>query len=260
MTRIQIFLAGLLLLVLAAPARAADELTADQIAARILRTGAFEADGVHTSLKMVLVKKDGKKSERLLEILSRKKDGLVQSVVRFRAPQEVAGTAFLIREQKAGPSEQYIYLPGLRRTRRIVGREREGSFMGSDFSYSDLRRADIGDATHKRLADDKIGNDAVYVLESITKKSAKTHYSKIETWVRKSDFLPLRTRFYDAKGKLAKTLYARRVQRIDGTPVVMEARMESHETGHATLLVIDSIEKRTSLPDSLFTPTALEHS
>jgi hypothetical protein len=253
-----IFVLGVFLV--AVPSRAEEVLTGDQIAKRMLPAVAFENDVAgKTKLKMVLVEKNGKQKERDVEVLIRHKDGLGQSVVRFRSPQDVAGTAFLMLEKKDGGVEQYIYLPGLRRTRRIVGREREGSFMGSDFAYSDMRRISAGDAAHKRLKDDKIGSDPVYVLESLPKKSAKVAYSKVETWVRKSDYLPLRTRFYDSKGKLAKTLYARRVQMVDGKPVVKEARMETHATGHATLLVIDSTERRDNLPDSAFTPTALEH-
>ena len=79
----------------------------------------------------------------------------------------MAGTAFLLLEQKDGATEQYIYLPGLRRTRRIVGREREGSFMGSDFTYADMQRVDDHHAKHKRLADEKLGTDAVYVVEDM---------------------------------------------------------------------------------------------
>jgi hypothetical protein len=249
-----------MLFLVAAPSRADDTLTGEQIAKRILRTGTFEGDVAgKTKLKMVLIEKDGKQSERDVEILTRRKNGLVQSVVRFRTPQEVAGTAFLMLDKKDGGSEQYIYLPRLHRTRRVAGREREGSFVGSDFAYSDMRRISAEDATHKRLNDDKVGSDPTYVVESVPKKSAKTVYTKLETWVRKSDYLPLRTRFYGTDGKLVKTLYARKVQQVDGKPVIKEARMESHETGHATVLAVDNVEKREDLPDSSFTPTALEH-
>jgi outer membrane lipoprotein-sorting protein len=210
-------------------------------------------------MKMTLVTKDQAKRERALDILARRNDGRVQTVVRFMNPADVAGTAFLLLEQKDGGSDQYIYLPGLRRTRRIVGREREGSFMGSDFTYADLRRADTAGAVHKRLPDEKVGDVATVVVESTPKKELKSPYSKVQTWVRTTDFVPLRTKFYDAKGQLLKTLYARRIGKLEGKPVVMEARMENHQTGSATLLVIESIERQASLPDSAFTPTALEH-
>jgi hypothetical protein len=194
-----------------------------------------------------------------LEFGARGRAGLLQSVVRFRSPPGVAGTAFLMLEQKDGGSEQHIYLPGLRRTRRIVGREREGSFMGSDFSYSDMKRADTNEATHKRLPDEQLGGIPTFVVESTLKPKTKSQYSKIQTWIRKSDFLPLRTRFFGKQGTLLKTLYSRRIKDVDGKPIVMEARMENHQTGHATLLVVDSIERRDDLQDGAFTPTALEH-
>ena len=240
-------------------AASAEELTAEQIASKTLAGNAFGWAGAKTVMRMVLADKDGKKSERIMEILARRRDGLLQSVVRFRSPPEVAGTAFLMLEQKDGGSEQHIYLPGLRRTRRIVGREREGSFMGSDFSYADMRRADTREATHKRLPDEALGGIPTYVVESLVKPETKSQYSKIQTWIRKSDFLPLRTRFFDKQGKLAKTLYSRRIKDIDGKPMVMEARMENHLNGHATMLIVDSIERRDDLADAQFTPTALEH-
>ncbi len=177
----------------------------------------------------------------------------------MRAPADVAGTAFLVLDKRNGPPEQYIYLPRLDRTRRITGRDRRQPFLGSDFTYFDLRRVEPEQATHRRLPDDKIANDPVYVVESTPKAALRGAYSRVETWVRKSDYLPLRTRFYDLKGKLAKTLYARRVQMQDGKPFVKEARMQTHETGHATLLVIETAERRAALPDTAFTPTALEH-
>jgi outer membrane lipoprotein-sorting protein len=250
---------GIALLAGTAKADPTDGLTGEQIAGRIVQGSAFDWDGARTRMKMTLVAKDGGKRERALDILARKNDGLVQTVVRFMTPADVAGTAFLLLEQKGGGSDQYIYLPGLRRTRRIVGREREGSFMGSDFTYADLRRADANVAGHKRLADEKVGNDRTVVVESTPKQTDKSPYSKIQTWVRTTDFVPLRTKFYDTKGQLLKTLYARRLGKLEGKPVVMEARMENHQTGSATLLVIESIERQATLPDSAFTPTALEH-
>lgn len=128
--------------------------------------------------------------------------------------------------------------------------------MGSDFTYADLRRADDKHATHKRLADESIGGSEAYVIESAISKAAKSQYSKVVTWVRKSDFVPLRTRFYGPDGKLVKTLYARKVKEMDGRPVVVEARMQS-ENGHATVLLLESLEQKRELPDSAFTPAAL---
>jgi hypothetical protein len=245
-----------LALAVAPPARAED-LTAEQIAAKTIRGNGFTWEGAKTKLRMVLIDAKGAKSERSLEVLGRRHDGLLETVVRFLSPTDVAGTAFLMKEKSGGGSEQHIYLPGLKRTRRIVGREREGSFMGSDFTYADLSRKDDKDVKHTKLHDDKIGSDATYVIESTPGNADAAGYSKFQAWVRKTDFVALRTKFFDKDGKVQKTLYVRRIKDLEGKPVVVEARMQT-EGGHATELVVDGIERKDNLPDSEFTPTALE--
>ena len=235
------------------------ELTAEEIVDRMLKQPLFGWDDAETMVRMGLIDASGKRSERVMENLRRRKDGLLQSVVRFRAPQDVAGTAFLMLERPKGESEQHIYLPGLKRTRRIVGREREGSFMGSDFSYADMERRDTRESTHKRLPDEDLNGVKTYVLESTPKKDASSTYSKIETWVRQDNFLPLRIRFYDKGGKLLKTFYTKRIRQLDGHPSIMESQMVNKQSGHTTELIVDDMRPQKNLPDSDFTPTALEH-
>lgn len=235
------------------------ELTGEVIAQRTLRGDAFGWDGAKTRLRMTLTERGGDPRTKVMEILGRRSDGLLQTVVHFLAPQDVAGVAFLMLERRGTRSEQHIYLPGLRRTKRIVGRETEGSFMGSDFTYADMQGVDPAHATHRRLPDEKVGPTACYVVESTITASAGSSYSKTQSWVRTTDYLPLRTRFYDRAGKLLKTLYTRRVGELAGRPIVMEARMENQQNGHQTDLFVESIERSDGLPDSSFTPSALEH-
>jgi hypothetical protein len=234
-------------------------LSANAIAAKIIRTDAFTWEGARTHVRMMLVEASGAKQERTMDIMGRRTQGGFQTMVRFGAPQDIAGTAFLMIERGKDQSEQYIYLPGLKRTRRIAGREREGSFMGSDFTYADMQRVDDKYATHKRLPDEKLGNDSVFVIESTLSPEAPVSYSKIVTWIRKTDYIALRTRFFDRKGQLLKTLYSRRVKDVEGKPVVVESRMQNQQTNHITDLFIDSIERKDDLSDANFTPAALEH-
>lgn len=235
----------------------AQDLSADDIAKKMLRADAFAWEGAKTKLRMVLQTPDGKRQERALEVAARRQKGLLQTLVRFQSPADIAGTAFLMLERSGEASEQYLYLSGLKRTRRIVGREQEGGFMGSDFTYADMQRIDEKHVKNKRLADESVGSDACYVLETTVGESAGSAYGKVVSWVRKSDLVALRTKFFDRKGALVKTLYARRVSQLEGKPVVVDARMQS-ANGHATELLIDAMERRDDLPDSMFTPAALE--
>jgi hypothetical protein len=250
-------LALILCAIVALPTQAQAPQTANQIVDRMLKQDPFGWDEAETTVRMTLVEAGGAKRERVMENLRRRKNGKAQSVMRFRAPQEVAGTAFLMLERDKGESEQHIYLPGLKRTRRIVGREREGSFMGSDFSYADLEQRDVRDSTHKRLPDEEVGGVKTYVIESTPTKSPT--YGKIETWIRQDNFLPLRIRFYDKSGALLKTFYTKRIRTMEGRPVVVEAQMVNKKTGHSTEFIVDNMRPRKDIPDTAFTPTALEH-
>src|SRR5262245_15313323 len=181
---------------------------------------------------MILTDAKGRKLARSLEITGRLQQESSQSLVRFLDPPDVAGTAFLMLK-RGEDYEQYIYLPGLKRTRRIAGREREGSFMGSDFTYADMQGVDSKVAKHTRLGDDHVGSESCYVIESTIDPGLNFAYSKVVTWVRRSDFIALRTRFYDRTGKLAKTLYTRKVDSVDGKLIVVEARMQNDQASHA---------------------------
>ena len=242
-----------------ARASAQADLTAEQIVDRSLKQDAFGWDEAETTVRMTLVDAKGGRSERVMESLRRRKAGKAQSIMRFRSPADVAGTAFLILERDKGETEQHIYLPGLKRTRRIVGREREGSFVGSDFTYADFERKDMRDSVTKRLPDEEIGGVKTFVLESVPKKEANSSYSKIETWVRQDNYFPLRIKFYDKSGKLLKTFFTKRIKTIDGRPVIVEMQMVNKQSGHSTELVVDNLKVRKDLPDAAFTPTALEH-
>ena len=239
-----------------ASAAHADDITADQLAERVVKGNGFTWEGATTRMRMVLIEPGGQRSERALEVLGRRHDGQLESVARFLSPSDIAGTKFLMIEKKGGGAEQHIYLPGLKRTRRVVGREQEGSFMGSDFTYNDLQRKEEKDTKNTRLPDENIGSEQTYVLESVAGSKTST-YSKIKTWIRKTDYIPLRTQFFDQAGKLAKTLYVRRTQEIDGKPTVVEAFMKS-ANGHATELVVDSVKSAKDLPDSAFSPLTLD--
>jgi hypothetical protein len=229
-------------------------LTGSQIAERAVRPDALNWVGGRARVRMVLTDSTGKARERAMEVTGRKKDGRYQSLVRVLNPADVAGMAFLVLERGNEESEQYIYLPGLKRTRRIAGRERDGSFMGSDFTYADMQGVDSKQAKHARLADEKVGSELCYLIESTLDPIAK-----VVTWVRQSDFVALRTKFYDRNGKLAKTLYTRRIKNVDGTLMIVEARMQNEQASHTTDLFVDSVERRDDLADSQFTPSALEH-
>ena len=234
--------------------------SADEVLRRMRQTDSFGWSGAAARIRMVLRERDGRERVRVLDSISRRTGDDVSSVVRFREPADVAGTAFLLLERAGQATEQWVYLPGIRRTRRIVGRERQGSFMGSDFSYADLDQRELRHVTARKLSDERLGQSDCFVIEAVPRGGGDEPavYGKVQVWVRKADFVPLRIRFHDRAGELVKTLYSRRVSTIDGRPVILESRMQNARTGHVTDLVIETIRFRSDFADDVFSPRSLE--
>jgi hypothetical protein len=252
-------LLALVLLAVPAVARADGGPSADEIAKKTLEHDTFGFEGTEIKARLVLVEADGRTQERAFEGISKKGgDNLIRSVVRFTGPANIAGTSFLMIQHQGAPDEQHIYLPRMKTTRRIGGTgEREGSFMGSDFSYADLERKDLRDATYTRLPDEAVGSTPCFHIEAAPK--VESAYSKLSLWIRQKDFIPLRVQMFGKDGKIIKTTFTRRIKEIDGKPVVVETHTENAQTNHKTDLVLDEIVFKPDLPDALFTPAALAH-
>ena len=131
--------------------------------------------------------------------------------------------------------------------------------MGSDFSYADLERRHIREATHRKLPDTKYGKHAVFVIESTPMAGVGSPYARVRSWVRKGDFLPLKIEFFDLKNRPLKIFKTRRIKAIHGRTVILEAVMENLQTGHRTRIELKNFKPQKNQPDTAFTPTALEH-
>ncbi len=245
-------LAGVLL---ATTAHADAPDTAEALVKRATEKDAIGLEGGHATVTMTVTQDDGNTETKTFDIWSKKKDGLLRTVVRFKAPAKIAGMAFLLLQRPGQADEQWVYLPAYKKARRITAKERTTGFAGSDLTYADLERRDLKDASYKKLADESIGKDLCHVIETIPKE--KDGYSKVVSWMRKSDEVPLRTQFF-RDGALEKTLFARKIKTVDGKPVVVEARFERANSKRATELRVDDATLKSDAPDSFFTVAALE--
>ncbi len=253
MPRRAFFLAALLPVAgAAAPAESAAELVA-----RSLRSELFGGNSAKVRAHFVLTDSTGRKQERAFSAWAKRDGrGLRRTLVRFEAPASVEGIAFLMTQRDHEPDEQHLYLPKFKSTRRIGGTtERQGSFMGSDFSYADLERKDVRDATYELLGDEPVGGRPC--AHVVAKPSGPSAYARVELWIRRDDGVPLRIAMFDAEGKVLKTTQAKRVRVVAGDPVIVESRTDNHATGHVTELVLDELARDETLDDALFSPAQL---
>ena len=157
-------------------------LTANEIMTKVLDTQ--KADSAAMDLKLTLIETNGTQRERRIQTLTKSVGDDTFSITVFLSPESVRNTRFLTKETN-GQSEQYIYLPALKRVKRIASSEEGGSFMGSDFSYADMAATtyDTDEATHTLISDDATS----YTIQSIP--NAKKVYGKSIVKVDKSTFL-----------------------------------------------------------------------
>lgn len=227
--------------------------TADEIIAN-----AREAQRVENSiqhLEMVLISRNGAKRERKFEMRVRRDEKIVRTYVRFSHPSDVAGTQLVVIDNPGQATEQLLYLPALKRTNRIAGKARKGSFMGSDFSYEDLEVSDSEGTTHTLVSE----TDTTWVIDS--KPGPASSYGRIRAHVSKADHLPRKVEFFDVKDQPKKLLEVLQTETDNGTIIPIRSVMKNLSRGTATELNVTQRRLNvpdTEIPDETFTVGFLE--
>ena len=191
-----------------------------------------------TVMKMILRNSQGAESTREIrgKALEVKGDG-DKSITIFDTPRDVKGTAFLSYTHSLKSDEQWLYLPALKRIKRISSSNKSGPFMGSEFAYEDISSQEVEKYKYKFIKDDKINGRDVFVIER-TPQYKKSGYTKQISWLDKEMYQPLKIEFYDRKKSLLKTLtqhdYKKHINKY-WRPARLE--MINHQTGKSTTLL-----------------------
>jgi outer membrane lipoprotein-sorting protein len=175
-------------------------------------------------------------------------------VVFFDYPPDVKGTGFLNWSYMdlEKDDDQWLYLPDLRKVRRIAGRDKEKAFMGSDFTFDDMGDRQVDEDFHNLLRTEEIAGRSYYIVESIPKKKGYI-YSKKLHWVDRETWVVPKIEFFDRKGRHLKTLEVE-WQLVDGIWTWKKAKMENFITGHKTLVEISEVKINTDIiTDATFT-------
>ena len=213
------------------------------------------------SAEMTLKNRQGQTSSRQMRFhaLEQKEDGDKRLIV-FDSPRDVKGTAFLVFTHKTGNDDQWLYLPALRRVKRIASNNKSGPFVGSEFAYEDLSSQEVEKYKYKYLDDHKettIGGMDCHVIERYP-EDRKSGYTKHIAWYDKKEFRILKTEYYDRKGSLLKTFTAKGYQAY-GNNFWRAATfdMVNHQTGKSTRLSWEGYEFTKGLPASRFNSSRL---
>lgn len=236
-------------------------MTAEEIVDKSLKVNSNGFREGKAQIKLTMTNKSG--ATRVRSVLSKamKEGGKNRVMIRFLAPPDVKGTALLIRERGTGKSDiQYLYLPALKRVRRISGSAKNSSFMGTDFTYADLESREVKDSLYSKLPDEKYRGVDCYVIVSKPKPGKDDHYSKVTMWIARSNYITLKADFYDRSGSKQKTMKAGQIEKVEGRWVVRKLLMSNLQKGSKTLLHVEQItySPKPPLQASEFTKASLK--
>ncbi len=230
---------------------------ADRSAKEILQDARrkYRVENAVQTMTMTLVSRSGKERVRELEIKVRRDGETTSSYTRFVSPSDVAGTQLVLVDLPDQEDDQLLYLPALERVTRIAGKARSGSFMGSDFRYSDFE-LDTGEGSSHALLEE----DAEWWVIETTCGPGEPD-PRFVTHISKADSLPRKVEWFDKAGAVTRRMTVEQVDMKAGVPVPTLSRMEDIKRSTSTRLEITTIELGVTaeqVPDEVFTSAYME--
>lgn len=245
-------------------ARADGKLSARDIMEKVALTR--KLDGSAATIKMTLIDEKGGKRVRVLDAWTKLFDGgkTEKRVFRFQSPADVRGTGFLVFDYEAKADDAWIYMPAMRKTRRILSSQTGQKFMGSEFTYGDLNTPALDDYTYTLLKEESAGGESCYVVSAVpkSKDTAKADgYAKRTYWVSKGKLVVLKIDHFAADGKVIKELTASEVKLLDAKKKryrSLRNEMVNKQNGSRSIFEFTKMTFAPDTKDDLFTPTFIE--
>jgi hypothetical protein len=246
------------------PALAAAEPTGREIMERV--DARDDGDRGVQDVEMILIDKRGHERVREIRAFSRDQGKDTQSILFFLSPADVKDTGFLTYDydDPQKDDDQWLYLPALKKTKRIASNDKSGSFMGSDFTYADMTDRPLDHYDYRLVKADEVDGAKVWQIEAVPRTEREideTGYTKSVLFVRQDNDVVVRALHWVKKGQRLKYFDVKRLERIDGIWVATEMHMitrKDKETLHKTILKARNVRFNQDLDPEQFTVRKLE--
>jgi hypothetical protein len=226
----------------------------------------LKLDGSEAVVKMTVIEKNGTTRNNKLSMATKLYDGgkTEKRIYRFLEPADVKGTGVLVFDYEAKADDLWIFMPALRKTRRIVSSDRGKAFMGSEFSFADLTIPDLSSYSAALVKEESAGGEACYVIDVTPKDAAvgkEEGYSKKTYWVSKSTFSVRKGVFYDLAGAKLKELNTSDIKLLDAAKKrhrAMKMEMSNAQNGRKSIFQTEQVAFTPNTKDEYFTTPYLE--
>ncbi|NQU63546.1 MAG: outer membrane lipoprotein-sorting protein [SAR324 cluster bacterium] len=211
-------------------------------------------DDMLGDLVMTLTNSRGESRVRKIQQFTKDFGKIEKKIMFFGYPADVRDTSFMTwgYDEAGKDDDQWIYLPALKKVKRISSDSKSDYFMGSDFTYDDLGDRHPSDDVHKLLREETLDGSPCYVVES-TPKDNEYMYSKTVTWIIKDKWIGQKKEFYDEDGEHLKTLAVKKYENISGFWVILHSQMQNIQKKHTTDMELNSVKINSGIADSQFT-------
>ena len=242
---------------------AAESLTADEIVQRINDVD----DGEYVSRKLVMHLTDRRGRERVRETFGYRKyfGEEKQSILFYESPSNVKDTAFLTWDYPDPEidDDQWLYLPAVRKTRRISSSDRGDYFLGTDFTYEDIKlegRLEPADFDFSLVGEENLDGISTLKLQSTPRNeeiAKELGYGRTEFWVDVSNWMVIKADYWDPKNEPLKSLKISDVRQVNGIWTRHRLEIQNHKTGHHTAFIFSEVDYDSVIDDRVFTQRAL---
>jgi len=252
-----------ILMIVLLPIQAAD-LTARQIMEHV--DDRDDGDNGVSDMVMTLIDKNGNKRARKIRSYTKDKDEDKQRIMFFMMPADVKDTGFLTYDydEYSKDDDQWLYLPALGKSKRIASSDKSGSFMGSDFNYSDMTSKNLDAYDFKILNEKAVRGAKTWVIEAIPKTKeeiGETGYSKSVLFVRQDNYMVVRAVHWVDEGGRIKYMDSPKIELIDGIWVATKRTMTTKKNKkklHKTELNFYNVKFNQPIEQDVFSLRRLE--
>ncbi len=260
----QMFLIILSALTLITTSRAQNELSGRDIVEKSQQN--TKIAGTEAVSTLTIIDNQGRERVRKIAQVSKLTDNgnTEKKLVRFLEPADVKGTGLLTFDYEDKDDDMWLYMPALRKTRRIVSSEKSKNFMGSEFTYADMSPPSLDDFIYEKLQPETLDGEACYVVNIIAKNDEiadENGFHRRVVWISKEDFVIRKAVYYDYNDERLKVLTVKAIKELDPEndkyrPTHMI--MGNVQNGRKSILKVNEIQFNPDVKDSYFTTSYLE--
>lgn len=175
--------------------------------------------------------------------------------VDFKRPADVKKTTFLVHKHTESEDDRWLYLPDLDLVKRISSGDKRTSFVGSHFYYEDVSGRQLKEDTHSLIET----TEKFYIITGKPKTPDTVEFHSYKVWIDKQNFMPVKTEYYDDKGKVFRKVEALKVEEIKGFPTATKMRIDDLISGGYTLMELRKVQYNIDLDESEFSERSLRN-